>query len=118
MLVNNGTQIREKINKIVNYLAGGEKPYDIRSWHYPIQEQGTKVLRLEVYKYQIYTSGGGWQVKKGQAQLCNNKQLRRKEICDIISGKPIFAQDNLITLFLLDRCSVWYKKSALVYTLP
>lgn len=99
MLVHNGTQIREEISKIVNYLAGDEKPYDIWSWHYSIQEQGTKVLSLEIYKYQIYTSGGGWQVKKGQAQLCNNKQQRKKEICDILSGKPTFAQDNLITLF-------------------
>lgn len=38
-----------------------------------------ELLSLEVYKYQIYTSGGGWQVKKGQVQLCNNKRVRETE---------------------------------------
>lgn len=38
-----------------------------------------ELLSLEVYKYQIYTSGGGWQAKKGQVQLCNNKRMREME---------------------------------------
>lgn len=38
-----------------------------------------ELLSLEVYKYQIYTSGGGCQGKKGQVQLCNKKRVREME---------------------------------------
>lgn len=44
----------------------------------PYRNKAKQLLRLEVYKYQIYTSGGGWQVEKGQAQLCNNKQMKKE----------------------------------------
>lgn len=73
----------------------------IWSWQYSIQEQGTKLPRLEVYKYQIYTSEGGWQVKKGQAQLCNNKQLGKKEraYVALYLGSSFLPKIISITLF-------------------
>lgn len=61
-----------------------------------------ELLSLEVYKYQIYTSGGGWQVKKGQEQLCNNKRVRETEraYVKLFMGRPFLSETILITLFI------------------
>lgn len=56
-----------------------------------------EVLNLELYKYQICTSGGSWQFK--YSSVVRSEWERQKDrVCEIIHGKTIFIPDNLYYL--------------------